>query len=156
MKEADVEHTRIWLTFLKLIPFFVGKKLRQGRRVCIVLSVPATTLWPRITRPEGGRICHMSCCGARRTFLFRWRLACIKIFRSCSTWDLVPWSGMGPRPLALGAWRLSHWATREAPWFLFTDEEAKVQRVKFRVTLQVVVVLDLNLGLVSELSPATP
>ena len=63
---------------------------------------------------------------------------------------------MGPRPLALGPWRLSHWATREAPWFLFTDEEAKVQRVKFRVTLQVVVVLDLNLGLISELSPATP
>ena len=62
---------------------------------------------------------------------------------------------MGPRPLALGAWRLSHWATMEAPWFLFTAEEAKVQRVKFRVTLQVVVVLDVNLGLVSELSPAT-
>ena len=56
----------------------------------------------------------------------------------------------------MGAWRLSHWATREAPWFLFTAEEAKVQRVKFRVTLQVVVVLDVNLGLVSELSPATP
>ena len=30
MKEADVEHTRIWLTFLKLIPFFVGKKLSRG------------------------------------------------------------------------------------------------------------------------------
>ena len=30
MKEADVEHTRIWLTFLKLIPFFVGKKLSWG------------------------------------------------------------------------------------------------------------------------------
>ena len=44
MKEADVEHTRIWLTFLKLIPFFVGKKLRQGRRVGMVLSVSATTL----------------------------------------------------------------------------------------------------------------
>ena len=34
---------------------------------------------------------------------------------SCSTWDPVPWAGIGPRPLALGAWNLSHWTTREVP-----------------------------------------
>ena len=156
MKEAGIEHSRMWLTFLKLIPFSVGKTLRQGRSIGMVLPAPASTLWPGSTQPEGGRICHMSCRGARRTFLFCWRLACVKNFRSCSMWDVVPWPGMGPRPPALGAWRLSHWATREAPWLLFTEEEATAQRAKFRVTLQVVVVLGLNLGLISELSPATP
>ena len=28
-------------------------------------------------------------------------------------WDLVPWAGIKPRLLALGAQKLSHWATRE-------------------------------------------
>ena len=27
---------------------------------------------------------------------------------SCSMWDLVPGPGIKPRPLALGAWSLSH------------------------------------------------
>ena len=34
-------------------------------------------------------------------------------------WDLVPWPRIElriqPRPLALGAWSLSHWTTREVP-----------------------------------------
>ena len=30
-------------------------------------------------------------------------------------WDLVPWPGIEPSPLALGAWSLSHWTTREVP-----------------------------------------
>ena len=32
---------------------------------------------------------------------------------SCGMWDLPPWPGIKPRPPALGAWRLSHWTTRE-------------------------------------------
>ena len=32
---------------------------------------------------------------------------------SCGMWDLDPWSGMKPRLIALGAWSLSHWTTRE-------------------------------------------
>ena len=34
---------------------------------------------------------------------------------SCSMWDLVPWPGIEPRHLALGAWSLSHWTTKEVP-----------------------------------------
>ena len=34
---------------------------------------------------------------------------------SCGTWDLPPWPAVKPRPLALGAWSLSHWNTREVP-----------------------------------------
>ena len=34
---------------------------------------------------------------------------------SWSTWDLVSWSGIEPRPPALGTQSLSHWATREEP-----------------------------------------
>ena len=32
---------------------------------------------------------------------------------SCGMWDLVAWLGLLPRHPALGAQRLSHWATRE-------------------------------------------
>ena len=34
---------------------------------------------------------------------------------SCGMWDLVPWPGIEPCPLALRVWSLSHWATREVP-----------------------------------------
>ena len=34
---------------------------------------------------------------------------------SWGMWNLVPWPGIKPRPLALGAWNLSHWITREVP-----------------------------------------
>ena len=33
----------------------------------------------------------------------------------CGTWDLVPWPGIEPRPPALGAGHLTHWAAREVP-----------------------------------------
>ena len=44
---------------------------------------------------------------------------------SCSTWDPVPWAGIGPRPLALGAWNLSHWTTREVPSHYALKSEKK-------------------------------
>ena len=44
MKEAGIEHSRMWFTFLKLIPFSVGKTLRQGRSIGMVLPAPASTL----------------------------------------------------------------------------------------------------------------
>ena len=34
---------------------------------------------------------------------------------SCSMWDLVPWSGVESRPLALGVQSLSHWTTGKVP-----------------------------------------
>ena len=34
----------------------------------------------------------------------------------CSMWDLIPWPGMEPGPLALGVQTLSHWTTREVPF----------------------------------------
>ena len=34
---------------------------------------------------------------------------------NCGMWDLVPWPGIKPCPLALGAWSLSHWTTKEVP-----------------------------------------
>ena len=34
---------------------------------------------------------------------------------SCGMWDLVPWPGIKPRPLALGAQSLSHCTTRKVP-----------------------------------------
>ena len=33
---------------------------------------------------------------------------------SCGMWELVPQPGTEPRSLALGAWSLTHWTTREA------------------------------------------
>ena len=37
----------------------------------------------------------------------------------CDMWDLVPWPGIEPGPLALGTWSLNHWTTREVPWMSF-------------------------------------
>ena len=37
---------------------------------------------------------------------------------SCCMWHLVPWPGIETRSLALGAPSLSHWATREVPWYV--------------------------------------
>ena len=34
---------------------------------------------------------------------------------SCSTWDLVPWLGMEPRPPTSGTQSLNFWTTREVP-----------------------------------------
>lgn len=36
-------------------------------------------------------------------------------FFSCGLWDLAPWPEIEPRPLALRAWRFSHWTTVEVP-----------------------------------------
>ena len=38
---------------------------------------------------------------------------------SGGVWDLVPWLGIEPVSPALGAWRLSHWTTREVSQLLF-------------------------------------
>ena len=54
-------------------------------------------------------------------YLFIWLhwvlVAACRIF-SCGMWDLAPWPGIKPRPLALGAWSLSHWTTREVLRFI--------------------------------------
>ena len=42
---------------------------------------------------------------------------------SCSIWALVPWPGIKPWLPALGARRLSHWATREVPKIFFFKKE---------------------------------
>ena len=35
---------------------------------------------------------------------------------SCGMWDLLPWSGIEPRPPPLDAWSLSHWIIRKVPF----------------------------------------
>ena len=37
------------------------------------------------------------------------------LFWNWSTWGLVPWPGIEPRPHTTGEWNLSHWTTREVP-----------------------------------------
>ena len=44
-----------------------------------------------------------------------WHLSCGTLTLTCGMWDLVPWPRIEPRPLPLGAWRFSHWATKEVP-----------------------------------------
>ena len=48
-------------------------------------------------------------------------VACELSVAAC-VWDLVPWPGIEPRPLALGARSLNHCTTREVPnlWFSIT------------------------------------
>ena len=45
-------------------------------------------------------------------------VATLRVF-SCGMWDLVPWPGREPRPPALEAWSLNHWAAREVASFQF-------------------------------------
>ena len=40
-------------------------------------------------------------------------ISCSMQTLNCSMWNLVPWSGKEPGLPALGAWKLSHWTTRE-------------------------------------------
>ena len=41
----------------------------------------------------------------------------------CGLWDLVPWGGLNPDALYLGAWSLSHWTNREGPALLHFNLE---------------------------------
>ena len=53
---------------------------------------------------------------------------------SCVRWNLVPWPGIKPRALGLGAQRLSHYTTREVPqWYNFyTCSHLQMEKPKFR------------------------
>ena len=53
---------------------------------------------------------------------------------SCVRWNLVPWPGIKPRALGLGAQRLSHYTTREVPqWYHFyTCSHLQMENPKFR------------------------
>ena len=49
-------------------------------------------------------------------FIVMWRIFnCSMWTLSCGVCSLVPWPGIEPRCPALGAWRFSHWTTREVP-----------------------------------------
>ena len=43
---------------------------------------------------------------------------------SCGIWDLVPWPGIGPRPLALGT--CSRWTTREVPDVFYFEGRKRI------------------------------
>ena len=53
------------------------------------------------------RIFHL-CWGAQDLYLRH-------VNSQLRVWDLVPWSGMEPRPPGLGVWSLGHWTAREVP-----------------------------------------
>ena len=53
-------------------------------------------------------------------WLFWVLVAACGIF-GCSTWDLLPWPGIEPGPLALGAQSLSLWTAREVPKKIYLD-----------------------------------
>ena len=53
---------------------------------------------------------------------------------SCCMWDLVPWPRIEPGPLALRAWSLSLWTTREVSWLVVGRE--KRMKVFFRCNRQ--------------------
>ena len=45
---------------------------------------------------------------------------------SCGKWDLGPWSGIKPRPPALGGRSLSHWTTRKSLYGQFKGKHAEM------------------------------
>ena len=59
---------------------------------------------------------HQVLVAARRSFTVAFGIfSCGMWTLSCIMWGLVPWPRTEPGPLALGAWSLSHWTTREVP-----------------------------------------
>ena len=51
----------------------------------------------------------------KNVYLTALGLSCATLGIHCSMWDLFPRPGIKPGPLALEAWSLSHWITREIP-----------------------------------------
>ena len=97
-------------------------------RLCMRVESLAGFWWNFVKAEEMECVClHMCVCasgGGGICFLFylvifwlHWALvaAYSSLWHegsfSCSMWDLVPWPGIEPWPLALGAQSLSHWAT---------------------------------------------
>ena len=68
-------------------------------------------------------------------------LSCSMWTLRCGMWDLVPWSGIKPGALALGARSLSHWTTRGVPQ---RTELMKASRTDSSWKVFVVVVLLLS------------
>ena len=46
-------------------------------------------------------------------------------------WDLVPSTGIKPEPPALGAWSLSHWATRKLPVLVIFMEHGEFPATRY-------------------------
>ena len=57
-------------------------------------------------------------------------LAAMGLIR-CDRRDLVPWSGIKPRPPALGTQSLSHWITREVPSFILLHVDTQFPSISF-------------------------
>ena len=55
------------------------------------------------------------CCGIRALRAFFVAAYRTGSLFCCSMWVLVLWPAINPGPPTLGAWRLSHWTTREVP-----------------------------------------
>ena len=52
-------------------------------------------------------------------------------------WDLVPQSGIEPRPPALTAWSLSHWTIREVPVYInFHRSKIYIQKSAHIINVQ--------------------
>ena len=58
-------------------------------------------------------------CGSWIFVVACWIFGCGLGTLPCGVWDLVPWSGIQPRPPASGEQRLSHWTSREVPRLSF-------------------------------------
>ena len=84
-----------------------------------------SSVWRKATLIKNYLFIHFGCTGSQLQHsgasifvvahgIFSWGIRTL----NCGTWDLVPWPGIEPGLLALGAWNLSHWTTREVPWRL--------------------------------------
>ena len=55
-------------------------------------------------------------------FIMAYRISsCDMLTLNCGMQELVPRPGIKPGPLALGAWNLRHWTSREVPMGYFRE-----------------------------------
>ena len=121
-------HSSIWLSspylsgwglplvYLHSILWFKARIL-----LCLCwISLTDTHRKPRLTRPFPKFLSYLNIylLGYGSSWLrdlgFSIFIVACRIF-GCGIWDLVPWPGIEPGPLALGALSLNHWSTRRVP-----------------------------------------
>ena len=74
-----------------------------------------SSLFPPLIIPLTG----LSLWNPRFLLIYLFSCAGSSLWHANSQWDLIPWPGIQPGPLALRTWSLSYWTTREVPGNLF-------------------------------------
>ena len=107
------ENVSILVTATIILPLWKKKKQTPVADSCWYMAKPIQYCKVKKFKKKGRKQTYLAMQGLS---------AALRVF-SCGMWDLVPWPGREPRPPALEAWNLNHWAAREVaslPFLIFS------------------------------------